>query len=251
MNMKRTIEMILMTLLIIMAAAFVGSALTGCSTDEVIDKEVLEDQTEPLYQGSTSLDRLPTTEKKVGDWTFLMAGDLIREATFGYWGRESDYAKAPKSAEAFFSEYLPVSKDNKLVLTQEYTSGGIPQKYYKQYYKGIEVVGGYHCLYQPDGKTLSQIQGLFVPISDLDPTPHIDESLAKEIALAFITKGQGEFKDYTMHAQLIVEMFIKDGKQHVHLVYECTYSTKGWSNVFSAGIDAHTGRVLTYEMCIA
>ena len=34
-------------------------------------------------------------------------------------------------------------------------------------------------------------------------------------------------------------------------VYYCFYNTKGWSNVYGATIDAHTGRVLAYSMGIA
>ena len=229
---------------------------TGCSSsdndlDRDIDEGALLSQTEPLYKEYFSIDDLPHSEKTVGTWKFRMAGDYIREASFSFFGDASTYANAPASAEAFFEEYMPITQDNKLVLTDEHTSGGIPQKIYRQYYKGVEGPGFYQCFYQPDGKTLCSIQGSFTPIDNLDTNPRISENLARRIAQAYITKDAGEFKDYSMDSRLGIASFIKDGQTYVHLVYYCTYTKEGWSNVYGATIDAHTGRVLAYSMGIA
>ena len=84
----------------------------GCSGDDEeqdigLDEKALLSQTEPLYKSSRSnISSLPQTEKKVGDWRFVMYGDYITEVSFGSFGNESDYAKAPASAEAFFEKYL-------------------------------------------------------------------------------------------------------------------------------------------------
>lgn len=228
--------------------------LTGCSSsdnDIDIDEGALLSQTEPLYKEYFSIDDLPYSEKTVGAWTFRMAGDYIREASFSFFGDASTYANAPASAETFFEEYLPITQDNKLILTDEYTSGGIPQKIYRQYYKGIEGPGFYQCLYQADGKTLCSMQGSFTPIDNLDTSPRISENQARRIAQAYITKDEGEFKGYSMDSRLGIASFIKDGQTYVHLVYYCSYTTEGWSNFYGATIDAHTGRVLSYSMGIA
>ena len=229
---------------------------TGCSSsdndlDRDIDEGALLSQTEPLYKEYFSIDDLPHSEKTVGAWKFRMAGDYIREASFSFFGDASTYANAPASAEAFFEEYMPITQDNKLVLTDEHTSGGIPQKIYRQYYKGVEGPGFYQCFYQPDGKTLCSIQGSFTPIANLDTNPRISENLARRIAQAYITKDEGEFKDYSMNSRLRIASFIKEGQTFVHLVYYCTYTKEGWSNFYDATIDAHTGRVLSYSMGIA
>ena len=244
--------------LFILMALFMTTAFISCSDNDFdedssreLDVNSLLNQTEPLYKEYVSIDDLQKTEKTVGDWTFTMRGDYIREVVFGSFDKESDYAKAPASAEAFFEKYLPLTKDNRLVLVDEYTSGGIPQKIYHQYYKGIEAPGMYQCFYQPDEKTLCWMQGRFTPIDDLDVNPRISEEFAKRIALSFITRGKEEFDNYKMNSDLRITSFIQKDRTNVHLVYECTYSTSGWHTVYSAIIDAHTGRVLTYVTLLA
>ena len=110
--------------------------------------------------------------------------------------------------------------------------------------------GLYQCFYQPDSKTLCSIQGSFTPIDNLDTNPRISENLARHIAQAYITKDEGEFKDYSMNSRLRIASFIKEGQTFVHLVYYCTYTKEGWSNFYDATIDAQTGRVLSYSMGI-
>lgn len=92
---------------ILFALLLATMGVCGCSGDDEqdigLDEEALLSQTEPLYKSSRSnIYSLPQTEKKVGDWRFVMNGDYITEVSFGSFGNESDYAKAPASAEAFF-----------------------------------------------------------------------------------------------------------------------------------------------------
>ncbi len=75
--------------------------------------------------------------------------------------------------------------------------------------------------------------------------------MARRIAQAYITKDEGEFKDYSMNSRLDIASFIKEGRTYVHLVYYCTYTKEGRSNFYDATINAHTGRVLSYSMGIA
>ena len=60
--MKRTIEMILMTLVIILAALFLGTTVTGCTSDDEQESTVYEDS--ELYaiikpEGATLIDIIP------------------------------------------------------------------------------------------------------------------------------------------------------------------------------------------------
>lgn len=232
----------------------------GCSGDDEeqdigLDEKALLSQTEPLYKSSrNNISSLPQTEKKVGDWRFVMNGDYITEVSFGSFGNESDYAKAPASAEAFFEEYLPLTKDNYLKLGEESTSGGRYHKTYQQYYKGVIVKSLYICYYQPDDKTPQYMQGFFIPISNLDVKPHVSEKLARRIAMAYTSKGQQETpgEGWNLSAELRITNYIIDGKPHIHLIYDCTlWSDAPWSSMENVTIDAHTGRILTYSLAIA
>ena len=219
------------------------NSVDGDGKEGMTEEEMLN-QTIALYTFSLP-ESLEKKDETVGDWHLKRLNDgTVVEATF------SNSQNPPVSAEEFFSEYLPLTDDNKLVFSESNTYGE-EVKVYTQQYKGKDVDISYRCYYTVDGKALQRLVGYFMPIDHLDVNPKISKVLAARIGEAFLKKkcSQGsEGSEQLTDPQ--IKVYIKDGRRFAHLVYTLYSQTRGEVSWYSCDIDAHTGRILSYDSVI-
>lgn len=234
--MKRTLE-ILMTLPIIMATAFVGSALTGCS-DEDIDYALVYGNTTPefTYQDfdAISYDFEETTN---GTWKISKVNGIIRNIIFCSQGVDPAPSPAPpKTTEDFFSEFLPVTADNQMVFyDRDYRN----DPHYFQFYKGVPVEQGYWHFYLYEDGTIQSASGTFIPIGELDVNPAVNMATAKKIVKNYIHDSiEGEGK----RIYLSIMSFPENGELKPRLVY--VYKRQVWEEGDFIYVDAQTGQLL-------
>ena len=233
--------MVLMTLLMVLVAAFVGSALISCSSDdEDIDDALVSEvaNTGPEFTDK-DFEGIPQDYEETtnGTWKVTKVNGIVCQIIFCTEGVDPAPSPAsPKTTEDFFSEFLPLTVDNQMVFCErDYRN----DPHYLQYYKGVPVEQGYWHFYFYEDGTMQGAYGYFLPIGELDVKPAFNITSAKRIVENYIHDSvDGEGK----RIYLSIMSFPENGELKPRLVY--VYKRQVWEEGEFLYIDAKTGRLL-------
>jgi len=159
---------------------------------------------------------------------------------------------APASAKELFSKYMKLDLDENFRLymeeTEDWMENPLTLECYQQQYKGVIVYSaGYNVRFR-DGK-VTDCNGEFIKIDNLDVTPAFSEQKAKEIYARYLKVsvneiGTGGIMAWFNDALMIEEFPVSKGSSQwaPRLVY--ALSCHKMSNDGCCFIDAHSGRIL-------
>jgi Zn-dependent metalloprotease len=184
--------------------------------------------------------------------------------------RHAELAKAAPvyklaAPDLIFSKLLKTNADDKFVLyNQETDVLGITHHHYQQYYKGVQVAGGYYWLHGL-GQNLTHLNGDYQKISNLEVKPTLQEAQALEKVLsslqaqeyAWQNKAQEAFikmvkedknASYYPKGELQIsknhELAEKIGKEQYHLCYVFNITATKPDLHLRVYVDAHTGEII-------
>ena len=155
---------------------------------------------------------------------------------------------APATAKDLFGKYMKLDLDENFRLyrqeTEDWMENPLTIECYQQQYKGVIFYSaGYNVRFR-HGK-VTDCNGLFVKIDNLDVTPAFDLQKAKEIFAKYLKVsvkeiGSGNMMAWFDDALMIVEFPVSKGSSQwaPRLVYGLS------GKMEYAFIDAHTGRIL-------
>lgn len=167
----------------------------------------------------------------------------------------TDEEKAPTSAISLFSQYLGcnLEKDYRHYRQENYDK--LIVEFYQQQYNGVIIYqAGYNVRFQ-NGK-VTDCNGVYIKIDNLDVTPAFDLQRAKEIYAKYlkvsveeIGRGGRGITVWFDDALMIAEFPVSKGSSQwaPRLVYALAYigeKNYGMHDEGSCFIDAHTGRIL-------
>ena len=159
---------------------------------------------------------------------------------------------APASAKDLFSKYMKLDLDENFRLyrkeTEDWMENPLTLECYQQQYKGVIVyTAGYNVRFR-DGK-VTDCNGVYIKIDNLDVTPAFSEQKAKEIYARYLKVsvdeiGAGGIMAWSDDALMIEEFPTSKGSLQwaPRLVYALSCHNMG--NEGCCFIDAHTGRIL-------
>ena len=266
MDMKRTIEMILMTLLIVLVAVFVGSALISCSSDDE-DKDIVIDDVAFVIDPDGIIDSQFSEEYHTDlvDGCTITRDETDRIVSLEYYKEGTDPVGRLNNCPSSFDEikYLfPLSENHEIRLEGtthlEGPNGEIPEcsEIYRLFYKDVLVDRGWAEVFYintPQGKRMTHaITEAFIDIKDLNTNPVISEQQARQIFANYMKID----RDDSWTCKLCIKEYStrKEGtivRKHV-LVYDVTGSyppEAGWCGtgwtIPRAVIDAQTGHIIS------
>lgn len=175
-------------------------------------------------------------------------GMVITRDAFGYikWISFTS-AIRPTTATELFSQYMGLSPDDYQLYYKEDNSwmpNPLTVERYQQLYRGVTVYEGSYAVRFQNG-SVTDANGCYIKVENLDITPSIDEQTAKEIYAKYLNVpvdrvGTRQNDD----ALMIAEFPVKKGSSEwaPRLVY-CLHDRE-MNDEGSCFIDAHTGRIL-------
>lgn len=226
MNMKKSIVFLMGALLML------AVGMSSCSSDEDSGIDVLQtDKCRYEPQNIRPIDALETVTTQEG-WEITTYGGVVTKAVFN--------SQPPSSPEQFFSKNLKTTESIILKFSSSLKNSQVNYADYCQLYQGTYIPGtGYTCYFDDDDK-LMMIEGIFVPIEDLNTTPSICGDEADTIFSRFLNK---EVKG----SMLQITPFYQNGKIDVRLTYYIDDYMGGCFAHYRCLVDAHSGEVLLSE----
>ena len=153
----------------------------------------------------------------------------------------------PTTAAELFSQYMGLSPDDyQLYYKEENTwmTNPLTVERYQQLYRGVTVYEGCYVVRFQNG-SVTDANGCYIKVENLDITPSFDEQTAKKIYAKYLNVpidrvGTGQNED----ALMIAEFPVKKGSTEwaPRLVYRL--NDRYINDEGSCFIDAHTGRIL-------
>lgn len=184
-----------------------------------------------------------TNEMKTVDKTIPSYVDVI-----GYNNSDlSGVAKVQKQSNVgdkdFLHDVLKLNDDTEALLTDTLTdvSGGY-HKFYTELYKGVIVYGTRYAVHYKNGN-VTDLNGNFRTIDNLDVIPSITEKESKESAVAFI----GNNSDINVQADFINVKLVVLVKEDVPYLAYCMDFNNISYEPMRIFIDAHSGNVVYVE----
>ena len=262
--MKRTIEMILMTLIIIVIAWFVGLSLTSCSSDSekpipVYDYHQFSFEEQFTITTENGLTIRRDESGRVTDIQAFLAGQDELEKLMN----------APSSMDDI-RHLFPLSEDNEIRLTNTGENPAIgenanlgelafyPQYYedYSQYYKNVLVDCWCRINYfgTPQGKRMSYtfLAHPFIDVKNLNPKPDISEKQARQVLADYLEVE----RDDNWPCYLLIKEYSTKKDEKILRDVRLIYSIQGppaptdpnliyfMAPTYRAEIDAHTSQLL-------
>ncbi len=153
----------------------------------------------------------------------------------------------PTTAAELFSQYMGLSPDDYLLYYKEentWMTNPLTVERYQQLYRGVTVYEGCYVVRFQNG-SVTDANGCYIKVENLDITPSFDEQTAKKIYAKYLNVlvdrvGTRQNDD----ALMIAEFPVKKGSSEwaPRLVY-CLHDRE-MNDEGSCFIDAHTGRIL-------
>lgn len=163
-----------------------------------------------------------------------------------YFSQTDSIHDTPTTARDFFTQFLYIDNDEN-VFKKELTKTsirGMSFERYKQYYKGVNVEGGYYSFRFRDN-IMIVAKGNYVNTNQIDPVPEISDNAAVKQFTSFLNVKL----DNTIipYISLIIKELSFSGKKQAFLVYKIELYNPESSKIEIGYIDAHTGELLHHE----
>ena len=225
--------------------------LCGCSKDndgefEEPGKMNDEEFVEPANEEPEFADGLGQNPRSASSTQTTLNGVSVTLDGLGFVKWISFGTSGPESGIDMFSKYLELNPNEFYCYRQDKEAGQLSLECYQQKYKGIIVYEGHYGARFKNGR-ITDANGQYVKIDNLDVTPSFDKQKAMEIFAKYLNVSIDEiYGDHGVMPWFEKEfLFVKE--------YPVSKGSSEWAPRLVYGfyggesacfIDAHTGRIL-------